>query len=91
LTFLGIAQQVSSTSDFTELASPTAVSVATGSSGTSTITTTSIGGFNSAISLSASGAPSGMMLSFNPTSIFRWCWQFDDDHGSGLFYGKFSE
>ena len=69
LSFLGITQQNSPAPDFTVSASPTAVSVATGSSGTSTITTTSIGGFNSAISLSSSGAPSGVTVTFNPTSI----------------------
>ena len=69
LSFLGLTQQTSSTPNFTVAASPTAVSVATGSSGSSTITTTAVGGFNSAISLSASGAPSGVTVSFNPTSI----------------------
>jgi len=54
---------------FTIAASPTSVSVAQGSSGTSTITTTVSGGFNSAISLTASGQPSGTTVSFNPSSI----------------------
>ena len=49
------------------LASPTAVSVAAGSNGTSTITTAVSGGFNSAIALTASGAPTGVTVSFNPT------------------------
>ena len=40
-----------------------------GSSGTSTITSTVTGGFDSAIALSASGLPSGVTASFSPTSI----------------------
>jgi hypothetical protein len=40
-----------------------------GNQGTSTITTTVSGGFNSSISLSASGAPSGTTVSFNPSTI----------------------
>lgn len=54
---------------FTISASPAAVSVAAGSNGTSTITTAISGGFNSAIALTASGAPSGVTVSFNPASI----------------------
>ena len=42
------------TPNFTISASPTSISVARGSSGTSTITTAISGGFDSAISLSAS-------------------------------------
>jgi subtilase family serine protease len=54
---------------FTISASPTAVSVAAGSNGASTITTAVSGGFNSAVALNASGAPSGVTVSFNPASI----------------------
>ena len=54
---------------FTISASPTSVSVVQGSNGSSTITTTVAGGFSSAIALSASGQPSGVTVSFNPTSI----------------------
>jgi subtilase family serine protease len=54
---------------FTISASPGAVSVAAGSNGSSTITTSVSGGFNSAVALSASGAPSGVTVSFNPSSI----------------------
>jgi len=57
------------TPDFSISASPTSVSVAQGGNGTSTITTTVSGGFNSAISLSASGVPAGTTVSFSPTSI----------------------
>ena len=54
---------------FTLSASPTAVSVAAGSNGTSTVTTAVSGGFNSAVALTASGAPSGVTVSFSPSSI----------------------
>jgi subtilase family serine protease len=54
---------------FTISAAPTAVSVVRGSAGTSTITTAVSGGFASAIALSATGQPTGVTLSFNPTSI----------------------
>src|SRR5271165_5114319 len=54
---------------FTLSASPASLSVVQGNQGTSTITSTISGGFNSAISLSASGAPSGTTVSFNPNSI----------------------
>jgi pseudomonalisin len=57
------------TPDFAISASPTSVSVVQGASGTSTITTSVSGGFNSAISLTASGAPAGTTVSFNPSSI----------------------
>jgi kumamolisin len=55
--------------NFTVSASPTSISVARGSSGSSTITTNISGGFNSAISLSASGGGSGVTVSFSPSSI----------------------
>ena len=54
---------------FTLSASPASVSVAQGSSGSSTITSTVAGGFNSAVNLTASGQPSGVTVGFSPTSI----------------------
>ncbi|HVN03145.1 MAG TPA: protease pro-enzyme activation domain-containing protein [Bryobacteraceae bacterium] len=54
---------------FSISASPSTVSIARGQSGTSTITSTVTGGFSSAIALTASGQPSGVTVSFNPTSI----------------------
>jgi subtilase family serine protease len=57
------------TPNFTISASPTSVSVTQGSNATSKITTTVSGGFNSAVALSATGQPSGVTVSFNPTSI----------------------
>ena len=59
----------STSPNFTISASPTSVSVVQGSSGTSTITTAVSGGFDSAITLSASGQPTGVTVGFSPTSI----------------------
>src|SRR6185369_7059436 len=55
--------------DFAVAASPSTLSIAQGSSGTATITSTLSGGFNSAVTLSASGLPSGATASFNPASF----------------------
>ncbi len=60
---------VSAVSSFTLAASPTTVSVAPGSAGTSTISTAISGGFNDTIALSASGQPTGVIVSFSPSSI----------------------
>jgi hypothetical protein len=57
------------TPDFSISSSPSSLSVLQGSSGNSTVTTAALNGFNSAISLSASGAPAGVTVSFSPTSI----------------------
>ncbi len=64
-----VAFRTPATASFTISASPTSLSVAQGNQATSTITTAVSGGFNSAISLSASGMPSGTTVTFNPTSI----------------------
>ena len=50
-------------------ASPAYLNVPQGNQGTSTITTFACCGFNSSIALSASGAPSGTNVSFNPSTI----------------------
>ena len=55
--------------DFTISASPSSVTVVQGSFGTSTISTTVAGGFNAAITLSASGLPSGTTAGFAPNPI----------------------
>ena len=57
------------TPSFTVSASPTTLSVVRGSSGTSTITTTIAGGFNSAITLTASGQGNQQTVTFTPSSI----------------------
>jgi kumamolisin len=59
----------STSPSFAVSSSPGSVSVVRGSTGTSTISTSVSGGFDSAISLSASGAPIGVTLSLNPASI----------------------
>src|SRR5271170_4364930 len=59
----------STTPAFTISASPASVSVTAGSSGASTITTAVSGGFDSAIALTASGQPTGVTVTLNPTSI----------------------
>ena len=58
------------TPDFTIGASPSSVTFNQGSNGTSTITITSLNGFNSATTLSASGLPSGVTAAFatNPVT-----------------------
>jgi len=57
------------TPDFALSASPTTVSVAQGGTKTTTVSTTVSGGFNSAVSLFASGLPAGVTAAFSPTSI----------------------
>ncbi len=56
-------------SGFSLSASPASVSVAAGSSGTSSITSAVTGTFSSAIVLTASGQPTGVTVSFSPASI----------------------
>jgi Protein of unknown function (DUF4038)/IPT/TIG domain/Putative collagen-binding domain of a collagenase len=64
-----VTLMVTATPNFTLSASPASLNVAQGNQGTSTITTTISSGFNSGISLSASGMPSGMTATFNPATI----------------------
>jgi kumamolisin len=54
---------------FTISASPSSASVLQGNNGTFTITTAVFNGFDSAVSLSASGLPNGVTATFNPTPI----------------------
>ena len=63
LTVTGVA------ADFSISASPSSLTVARGSSGTSTISTTALNGFNAAISLAASGQAKGITVSFSPNPI----------------------
>src|SRR4029077_1888152 len=49
-------------------ASPNSLAIVQGASGTSTITVTPQNGFSGNVSLSASGLPSGVTASFNPSS-----------------------
>src|SRR6204780_1661738 len=59
----------SPTPNFSISASPSSVSVVQGSNGSSTITTAVVDGFDAAIALTASGQPTGVTVTFNPTSI----------------------
>jgi Abnormal spindle-like microcephaly-assoc'd, ASPM-SPD-2-Hydin len=56
--------------DFSLTANPTSLSIAQGSSGTSTITVVPVNGFNGSVNLTASGLPSGVTAQFapNPTT-----------------------
>src|ERR1700678_3764123 len=60
----------SSTPSFTLSDSPSSLSIAEGSSGTSTISVTDVGGFSGSVTLAASGLPSGVTAAFgtNPTT-----------------------
>jgi uncharacterized membrane protein len=64
-----VALTVTAAPAFAMSASPTSVSIVQGAKGTSTITTTVSGGFNSAVALSASGLPTGATAAFSPASI----------------------
>ncbi|MGC2162656.1 MAG: S53 family serine peptidase [Silvibacterium sp.] len=57
------------TPSFSLSASPSSLSVASGSSGTSTITSAVSGGFDSAVTLTASGMPTGVTVGFSSGSI----------------------
>src|SRR6267378_3708276 len=63
-----ITLTVNPAGDYTLSASPSSLSVVQGTSAISTITVTPLNGFNSSVSLSASGLPSGVTASFNPVS-----------------------
>ena len=55
--------------DFSMSASTTTVTVAEGASGGATVTTTPISGFANGVTLSASGQPAGVSVTFSPSSI----------------------
>jgi len=61
--------KILNTPGFSLSASPNPVSVVQGASGTSTITSMVTAGFDSTISLSATGQPTGVSVTFSPTSI----------------------
>ena len=60
----------STTPSFTLSDSPSSLSITQGSSGTSTISVTDVGGFTGSVTLAASGLPSGVTAAFgtNPTT-----------------------
>src|SRR5579864_3069537 len=57
------------TPDFSVGASPSSLTINQGSNGTSTITVTSLNGFNSATTLSASGLPRGVTAAFSTNPV----------------------
>jgi len=59
----------STTPNFTISASPSSLTVTQGSSGTSTVSTSVSGGFDAAITLSASGQPTGVTVGFGTNPI----------------------
>jgi hypothetical protein len=59
----------STTPDFTIGAAPNSLTITQGSNGTSTITITSLNGFNSATTLSATGLPSGVTATFSTNPV----------------------
>ncbi|MGC1373986.1 MAG: protease pro-enzyme activation domain-containing protein [Candidatus Sulfotelmatobacter sp.] len=67
---IGLLAPSSTTPSFTLSASPSSVTVTQGSSGTSTISVTDVGGFTGSVTLAASGLPSGVTAAFgtNPTT-----------------------
>jgi hypothetical protein len=69
LSFLSCTLPLAASGTFKVSASPSALSSPQNGQGVSTITTAISGGFNSSISLSATGVPMGTTVSFNPETI----------------------
>jgi xyloglucan-specific exo-beta-1,4-glucanase len=67
-TTIGLTVNAPQQPDFAISASPPSGTISRGASGTGAITITRSGGFTSSVALSASGLPSGVTASFNPTS-----------------------
>jgi hypothetical protein len=65
---LSLVVQAAPVPSFTLALSPATVSVQAGAQGTSTVNVTRAGGFTGAVALTATGAPTGMTVSFNPAS-----------------------
>ncbi len=66
---LTVTQQQQQQQNFSMLASPIAVTLQEGNQGSSTLTSTVSGGFNSSIALSAASLPTGVTVTFNPSTI----------------------
>jgi C1A family cysteine protease len=65
----GVKQQVYNITNFNLTASPTIIPVLQLGAGTTTVSTTLSGGFSGAVSLSATGLPSGINANFSPGTI----------------------
>jgi len=68
-TTISLTVNAAAAPNFTVAASPTSVTITEGGSGASTITVTSQNSFNSAVTLSASGLPSGVTASFSTSPL----------------------
>ena len=68
-TTIALTVSAVATPNFTASASPSSVTVTQGANGTSTITITSQNAFSSAVTLSASGLPSGVTASFSANPV----------------------
>jgi subtilase family serine protease len=68
-TTVSLTVNSSTSADFTISASPTGITVAQGSNGTSTITTAALGSFSSAITFSATGQGGSQKVTFSPNPI----------------------
>ena len=66
---VGSATYTINTPTFTFAASPTSLTVNSGSQGSATMTVTPQNGFNSAVSFACSGLPANATCSFNPTTV----------------------
>ena len=66
---IAVTVSAATSPNFALSTSPASLSLVQGTSGSSSISTTVSGGFNSAISLSASGLPAGVTAAFAPASI----------------------
>ncbi|HET9698254.1 MAG TPA: NEW3 domain-containing protein, partial [Terriglobales bacterium] len=60
---------VTTSSDFSLTVSPTSITMPQGTSGSATVRTALVGSFNSSVTLSVSGMPSGVSASMNPATI----------------------
>jgi hypothetical protein len=69
LSFLLIAAHANAQGNFALTVAPASMSIVQGSQATGIAITTVSGGFNNPISLSASGAPLGTLVTFSPTTI----------------------
>ena len=69
LSVLLIAAHANAQANFTLTVAPASLSVVQGAQATGLVVTSISGGFNSSISLSASGFPPGAMVGFNPSTI----------------------
>jgi kumamolisin len=68
-TTLALTVTATATPNYTITASPATLSIAQSSSGTSTVTVTSTNSFNSAVTLAASGLPTGVTAAFSTNPV----------------------